>query len=189
IEAAVATARERFGDPYVLVNNAGQAASAPFVSTTRDVWDRLLAVNLTAHFLFIRQVLPAMLAAKEGRIINIASTAALKGYSRTAAYCASKHGVLGLTRSLAVETVKHGITVNAVCPGYTDTDMAQGAVDNLVAARGTPAEEARRMVAGVIPRGTLITPEEVANAVAWLCSPAATAITGQAIVVAAGEVM
>ena len=181
-------ARQHFGDPYVLVNNAGQADSAPFMQTSRALWDRMLAVNLTAHYLCIQQVLPRMLEARAGRIINIASTAGLKGYTKTVAYCASKHGVVGLTRALALETAKLGITVNAVCPGYTETDMAQLAVDNIVAALGRTPEEARQMVARVIPRGTMIHPAEVANAVAWLCSPGASAITGQAIAVAAGEV-
>jgi NAD(P)-dependent dehydrogenase (short-subunit alcohol dehydrogenase family) len=181
--------RRRFGEPYVLVNNAGQADSAPFMQTTRELWDRMLAVNLTAQYLCIQQVLPPMLEARAGRIINIASTAGLKGYTKTAAYCASKHGVVGLTRALALETAKLGVTVNAICPGYTETDMAQLAVDNVVAALGKTPEEARQMVARVIPRGTLIQPAEVANAVAWLCSPGASAITGQAIAVAGGEVM
>ena len=188
VAEAFEAARQRFGDPYVLVNNAGQADSAPFMDTSRELWDRMLAVNLTAHYLCIQQALPAMIAARAGRIINIASTAGLRGYSKTAAYCASKHGVVGLTRALALETAKLGITVNAVCPGYTETDMAQAAVDNLVVALGKTPDEARQMLVRVIPRGTLIQPAEVANAVGWLCSPGATAITGQAIAVAGGEV-
>jgi NAD(P)-dependent dehydrogenase (short-subunit alcohol dehydrogenase family) len=182
-------ARRRFGDPYVLVNNAGQAGGAPFLETSRELWDRMLAINLTAPFLCAREVLPAMIAARAGRIVNIASTAGLKAYTNTAAYCVSKHGVVGLTRALALETAKLGITVNAVCPGYTETDMAQIAVDNLVTALGKTREEARQMVVRVLPRGAMIQPAEVANAVGWLCSPGASAITGQAIVVAGGEVM
>ena len=189
VAQAFDSARQRFGDPYVLVNNAGQAAGAPFLETSCELWDRMLAINLTGQFLCARQVLPAMVAARAGRIVNIASTAGLKAYTNTAAYCVSKHGVVGLTRALALETAKLGITVNAVCPGYTETDMTQLAVDNLVAARGKTPEEARQMVVRVIPRGTIIQPAEVANAVAWLCSPGASAVTGQAIVAAGGEVM
>jgi NAD(P)-dependent dehydrogenase (short-subunit alcohol dehydrogenase family) len=189
VRAAFGAARDRFGHPYVLVNNAGQGAAGGVVTTDRSTWDRVLAVNLTGPFLCMQEVVPAMLAAKEGRVVNIASTASLKGYNKMLSYCASKHGVLGLTRSAAIELAKHGVTVNAVCPGYTDTDMTQEGVDNLVQALGISPEEALKMIVRKLPRGTLIRPSEVANAVAWLCSPEATAITGQAIVVAAGEVM
>ena len=184
---AFAALREAMGDPQILVNNAGQSAGVAFAQTTRETWDRMIAVNLTGTFLCTQQVLPAMLAAGAGRIVNIASTAGLKGYSHTAAYCAAKHGVVGLTRALAMETAKQGITVNAVCPGYTDTGMAAAAVRNLVDA-GRTEDEARKAITRVMPIGRLIRPEEVAAAVLWLCGDEAAAVTGQAIAVAGGEV-
>jgi NAD(P)-dependent dehydrogenase (short-subunit alcohol dehydrogenase family) len=188
VSSAFGTLRTRADDPYILVNNAGQAEGAPFTDTDRELWERMLAVNLTAHYLCAQQVLPAMIARRAGRIVNIASTAGLKGYAGTTAYTASKHGVIGLTRALALETAKLGVTVNAVCPGYAETEMSERAAANIASATGRTLEEARERLRRTNPRGTLIKPEEVANAVAWLCSPDAGAITGQAIVVAAGEI-
>ncbi len=188
IRAAFAKAQEGFGGTYILVNNAGQAEAARFGEMKRELWDRMVAVNLTGSFLCTQQVLPGMLKAGEGRIINIASTAGLKGYSTITAYCASKHGVIGLTRALAAETVKTKITVNAVCPGYTDTEMSHAGIKTLMNA-GKTEDEAKHLLVRTIPRGSFIEPAEVANAVAWLSSPGASAITGQSIVVAAGEVM
>jgi len=185
---AFAAVRGQMGDPEVLVNNAGQSAGIAFAETTREVWDRMMAVNLTGTFLCTREVVPAMVEARSGRIINVASTAGLKGYSHTAAYCAAKHGVVGLTRALAMETAKQGITVNAVCPGYTDTDMARSAIENLVRA-GRSEEDALKAITRVMPIGRLIRPEEVASAVGWLCAPEAAGVTGQCIGVAGGEVM
>jgi len=179
-------ARETFGVPYVLVNNAGQAEAATLVDTPRSLWDRMLAVNLTGPFLCMQQVLPAMMEAKAGRVVNVASMSGLKAYQNIAAYVASKHGVIGLTKAAALETAKLGITVNAVCPGYTDTDMAKAGIETLVRA-GKTAEEARAMIVRTIPRRTLIQSEEVAAVVGFLCSPAASGITGQAIPISGGE--
>lgn len=190
VRQAFADAVGRAGPVQILINNAGLSAAAPFADTSLDSWERMIRVNLTGPFLCIQQVLPAMIAAKSGRIVSVASTAALKGYAKVAPYCASKHGVVGLTRALAAETARHGVTVNAVCPGYTDdTEMFQTAVENVRRATGRSADEARAVLTRGSPRGTLITPREVADAVVWLCSPGASAITGQAIAVAAGEVM
>jgi NAD(P)-dependent dehydrogenase (short-subunit alcohol dehydrogenase family) len=187
VARAFAGIRQTMGDPSILVNNAGQSAGVAFADTTRETWDRMIGVNLTGTFLCTREVLPAMLRAGAGRVVNIASTAGLKGYSHTAAYCAAKHGVVGLTRALAMETAKRGVTVNAVCPGYTDTGMAASAIQNLVDA-GRTEDEARKAITRVMPIGRLIQPGEVASAVLWLCSPGAGAVTGQSIAVAGGEV-
>lgn len=188
VRMAFGNAVAAHGPAYILVNNAGTAKSRTFAQTTREVWDEMLSINLTGTFLCTQEVLPAMIEAKHGRIVNMASTAGLRGYRTMSAYCASKHGVIGLTRSLALETARHGITVNAVCPGYTDTDLTTLAVNNLVNNLGKTSKEAMGMLTRTIPRGTLITPEEVASAVSWLCSPSTSGVTGIALPIAGGEV-
>lgn len=190
--ASVTTAFSRavanLGPAYILVNNAGIATSRKFTELSRQIWDETIAVNLTGSYLCIAEVLPGMIEAKAGRIVNIASTAALRGYKTMSAYSASKHGVIGLTRSLALETAKQGITVNAVCPSFADTDMTATGVENIVKNLGKTAEEAMAMLVRTIPRGRLISPSEVASAVSWLCSPSASGVTGIALPVAGGEV-
>jgi NAD(P)-dependent dehydrogenase (short-subunit alcohol dehydrogenase family) len=183
VERGFADAARALGPVHVLVNNAGQAEGAAFTETTRALWDRLLAVNLTSAFLCAQQVVPGMIAAKSGRIVNIASTAGLRGVARITAYTASKHGLIGLTRALAAELAKLGITVNAVCPGYTDTEMTERTVRALAAGTGRPPDDAARMLARSNAIGRLVHPAEVAATVAWLCSEEAGGITGQSIVV------
>lgn len=189
VRQAFAAAVAAAGPIDLLVNNAGQVETAPLAKTSLDTWQRLLNVNLTGSFLCSREVLPAMSERRFGRIVNVASTAALKGYAYVAAYCAAKHGVLGLTRALALETARKGVTVNAVCPGYTETDIVAGAIETIVAKTGRTADEARAELASVNPQGRLVDPAEVAASVAWLARRDSGSITGQAIAVAGGEVM
>ncbi|GAB4509284.1 MAG: SDR family NAD(P)-dependent oxidoreductase [Haliangiales bacterium] len=189
IERGFASAQAALGPVDILVNNAGAADSAPFTRLDRDHWDRMLAVNLTAVYSCCRAALPAMLERKRGRVVNIASTAGLRGYGYVAAYVAAKHGVIGLTRSLALETARAGVTVNAVCPGYTDTDMTRATIANIEAKTGRSAQEARAALVKDSPQRRLIEPDEVASAVLWLCLPGARGVTGQAVAVAGGEVM
>jgi len=184
---AFKAARAAHGDPFILINNAGQALGATIAETSIEDWNQLIAVNLTGTFLCTKQVIESMIAAGSGRIINIASTAGLKGASRITAYSASKHGVIGFTRSLAMETARTGVTVNAVCPSYADTEMTERTLSAVAQRRKTTRDEALKLIERAIPLGRLIRPEEVASAVLYLCSPEAAAITGQAIAVDGGE--
>ncbi len=187
IPEALAAAADRFGPVHILVNNAGVGAAGSFLETGPEVWERLIAVNLYGPVHCIRAVLPAMLEAGAGRIVNVASMAGLKGYGRVGAYAASKHALVGLTRSLAIEVRKRGITVNAVCPGYTETAMSEEAERSIMKGLGKSAAEARALLIRANPRGTIMQPAEVARVIAWLCTDAAAAVTGQAIPVAGGE--
>lgn len=187
--AAVAEAIAENGAIDILVNNAGLGLSQPFAKMDAAHWDSMIALNLTSVFHVTRAAIPAMLAAGQGRIVNIASTAGLTGYPYVAAYCAAKHGVIGMTRALAREYAKTGITVNAVCPGYVETDMTAASIANIVAKTGRSEADARQDLAKLNPQGRLVQPDEVADAVLWLAAPGSAAITGQAIAVAGGEVM
>jgi NAD(P)-dependent dehydrogenase (short-subunit alcohol dehydrogenase family) len=184
-----AAARAVFGPVDILVNNAGEAPSAPFAKMDLSLWNRVVATDLTSVFLVTKQMLADVSASPHGRIVNVASTAGLTGYAYVSAYCAAKHGVIGLTRALALELARSGVTVNAVCPGFTDTPLVGGAIDNIVAKTGRSPEEAKASLVRGNPQGRLVLPEEVADAVAWLASPGAAAVTGQAVVIAGGEVM
>ena len=176
------------GPVLILVNNAGQAESAPFLKTSPELWQRMLDVNLSGSFHCAQAALPYMLAARWGRIINIASTAGQKGYAYVTAYSAAKHGVIGLTRALALEVAAKGVTVNAVCPGYTETDILRDGIANVVAKTGRSEAEARAGFAAGNPQQRIVQPAEVADAVRWLCGEGAAAITGQSISVSGGEI-
>lgn len=189
IQAGFAKASQAFGPIAILVNNAGIAKAAPFAKTDLSLWNDILRTDLTGAFLCTQTALPDMLKAGWGRVVNVASTAGLTGMAYCAAYCAAKHGLIGMTRALAVELASKPVTVNAVCPGYTETDIVEETIANIVAKTGRTREEALAQLVAANPQQRLIKPQEVAEAVAWLCLPGSAAITGQSIAVAGGELM
>jgi 3-hydroxybutyrate dehydrogenase len=172
----------------ILIANAGIAESAPFVKSDAALFARMMDVNFFGVVHSIQAVLPSMRDRPYGRIVTIASTAGLKGYPYVSAYVAAKHAVVGLVRSLALELATTSVTVNAVCPGFTDTDLVAGSIDNIIRKTGRSREQATAELARHNPQGRLVAPAEVADAVLWLCGNGAGAITGQAIAVAGGEV-
>ena len=187
ISAAIAKAAIR--QPIdILIANAGIAESAPFARSDPALFQRMMDVNFMGVVHAIQAVLPSMKTRPRGRIIAIASTAGLKGYAYVSAYSAAKHAVVGLVRSLALEFANTPITVNAVCPGFTDTDLAAASVNNIMKITGRSREQAVAELARHNPQGRLVTPQEVADTVLWLCGEGASAITGQAIAVAGGEI-
>jgi 2-hydroxycyclohexanecarboxyl-CoA dehydrogenase len=188
VHSAFAAAREHFGPVQLLINNAGQAASAKFTETDEALWNRLVAVNLHGTYLCCRQAVPDMLQAGFGRIVNVASIAGLRGAAYISAYVSSKHAVIGLTKSLALEYAARNITVNAVCPGYVDTDIVKSAVANIMSKTGRSEDEALAALVASNPQRRLIEPREVADTVLWLCRPGSESVTGQSIVLAGGEV-
>jgi NAD(P)-dependent dehydrogenase (short-subunit alcohol dehydrogenase family) len=188
VDAAFTAAEARFGPVEILVANAGAAPSAPLARTTLDLWNGAIASNLTGTFLCFRRALPSMTERAFGRIVAVASTAGLKGYPYVGAYCAAKHGVVGLVRAAAAETARSGVTVNAVCPGFTDTELVDRSVEVIVAKTGRGRDEARAALAASNPQGRLIAPAEVAEAIVWLCLPQSGSVTGTAVAVAGGEV-
>lgn len=189
VDDAFAAARAAHGPIAILVNNAGIAPSAPFARVTAEAWRETMAVNLDALFHCCQSALPDLLAAETGRIVTVASTAGVKGYGYTAPYVASKHGAIGLMRALAAEYATTGLTANAVCPGFTDTDIVGRAVANIQSKTGRSEADALAELTRFNPQKRLIDPAEVAGTVLWLCLPASRSVTGQAVMVAGGEVM
>ena len=189
VTLGLADAEAAGGDIDILVNNAGAVETAPFAKLGRPMWDRMIATNLTSVYTLIQMTLPGMTARGYGRIINIASTAGLRGYPYVAAYVAAKHGVVGLTRALALETARSGVTVNAICPGYADTELLRASIAGIVTRTGKAESEVLSRFTAANPQGRLILPGEVAAAVVYLCGEGSDAITGISLPIAGGEVM
>jgi NAD(P)-dependent dehydrogenase (short-subunit alcohol dehydrogenase family) len=189
VDQAMARTREALGPIRILVNNAGISSSAPLSRLDEKTWRQTLDVNLTGTYLCTRAALGDMLTRASGRVINVASIAGRVGFAYTAAYCASKHGVLGFTRAIALEVARSGITVNAICPGWVDTDMTVASIGRIAVTTGRSEMEARRVLEAMSPQRRLIRPEEVAAVAVFLASDDAAGITGQALDVDGGEVM
>lgn len=189
VEKLRAAAHHRLGTVDILVACAGVAHSSPLARQSLEEWERIFAVNVTGTFLVTKAFLPAMMDRGWGRVIHMASVAGLSGAKYIAAYAASKHAVVGFTRSVAAEAAPRGVTVNAVCPGYVDTAMTEQSIERIVATAGRSEEEARAAILATSPQGRLIEPEEVARAVTWLCEDAARGINGQAIVIDGGGLL
>lgn len=185
-ETAIATAIAA-GAPDIVIANAGSSESAPFTRTDLAAFERMIATNLTGTFLTLREGAKAMAGKPWGRLIAIASTAGIKGYPYVAPYAAAKHGVIGLVRSAALELARKGVTVNAICPGFLDTEMTERSIANIVEKTGRPAAEARAALEASNPMQRLIPPEDVARTALWLCGPGSEMITGQAIAISGGE--
>lgn len=188
VETMFRQAAERLGAPLILVNNAGIAGSAKLIDTTDEMWDAMMRVNATGAFFCMRAALPAMLETKWGRIVNIASVASRVGSPYIAAYVASKHAMLGLTRAVAAEVATRGITVNAICPGYVDTEMTDRSAANIASRTGRSEEASRKVLESFSPQGRLMTAAEVAALATYLCSEAARGVNGQGIVLDGGLV-
>lgn len=189
VDAALAAARAAHGPVSIVVANAGQAGTAPLEKSGFDAWRQIMAINLDSLHHLAQAALPDLLAAPAGRLVVMASTAGLKGYAYATAYSAAKHGAIGFVRALALELAGTRVTVNAICPGFTDTDLVAASIDTIVARTGRSPEQARAELARFNPQGRLVDPAEVAHAVLFLCQPGSGSLTGQAISVSGGEVM
>ncbi len=186
IESAFKAATAQFGDVEILVNCAGMAPTAPFHRVDFADWQRTMDVNVNGVFHCTQLALESMLENNWGRVVNIASVASLRGFPYVSGYCASKHAVLGMTRALALEVATQGITVNAVCPGYADTDIVRNAIAGIVSKTGRTEADAMQHLTESNPQGRLVEVTEVASAVSWLCSEGAASVTGQAIAIDGG---
>jgi NAD(P)-dependent dehydrogenase (short-subunit alcohol dehydrogenase family) len=189
VDRLIADVGDQLGRVDILVNNAGIAESAPLGRVTDEMWDRMMEVNVTAAFRLIRALVPPMIEAGWGRVVNLASNAGVSGYRYSTAYCASKHAMVGMTRALAIDLAPTGVTINAICPGWVETNMFREAVDRIADKTGRSADQAARSLAKMSPQGRVIQPDEVAHLAVSLCDDAAKSIHGQAIVIDGGAIL